>query len=395
MKGDVKVLLEFRKLSPHLKKVWKLKVSSDLTRIVLEGVTVNANGRVTGLNLYKKGLDGEIPRATGELAELKSLSLPRNDLYGAIPPLVNLKHLEEIHLYQNRLEGQLPAWIGELTALANLNIHSNWFGGPVPDSLSNLSKLKSLNLAQNEFNGVLPLSLIRRKSSGCNVYLTKNKGFTLPDNIGELCNEVSVLNLSDCSLTGSIPDSIGDISSLEELYLGNNKLSGSIPGSISKLGNLGWLDLSKNSFTGPLPDSFGQCSSLENVELGDNQLSGSLPSHIGSASCLPKVKVLVVCNNPELTGAIDLDFLNKCTQCDVSGCMPELQPPAKIAEKKRMSIVHTMAPVPVADLKSTLERSDNERPPPPPSAPKERDPAGCCSLVMKCFGHEEEHTERF
>jgi hypothetical protein len=81
--GDAKVLLlEFRKLSPHLQKVWRtLKSSSDLTKILPEGVVVNPSGRVIKLSLYKKELDGEISPLVGQLTELKSLNLAKK-----IPP---------------------------------------------------------------------------------------------------------------------------------------------------------------------------------------------------------------------------------------------------------------------------------------------------------------------
>jgi Leucine-rich repeat (LRR) protein len=330
--SDANVLLDLRKLSSHLKTVWKgLKISSDLTKIVLEGVTVNASGRVVKLNLYKKahvvkGLDGVIPSSIGQLAELTSLNLSRNELYGVIPEsIVGCKKLEELHLYQNRLEGEIPACIGELTVLRKLNVHSNWFNGAIPASLSNLSKLESMNLAQNELTGEFPLSLVRHKAKGCSMYLAKNTGFTLPENIGDLGGEFAVLNLSECSITGAIPISIGEMYSLEELYLSNNQMSGPIPASVFNLTNLGWLDLGKNSFSGSLPGSLARCSSLESLELGDNQLSGSLPAHIGSSACLPNLQVLDVRNNPQLTGEIDSEFLSKCKQCDISACSPKMQ----------------------------------------------------------------------
>ena len=52
--------------------------------------------------------------------------------------------------------------------------------------------------------GELPLELIRMKAKGCNVNLGDNEpGFTLPSNIGELGDDITELDLSDCSLHGT------------------------------------------------------------------------------------------------------------------------------------------------------------------------------------------------
>ena len=53
--------------------------------------------------------------------------------------------------------------------------------------------------------GELPLELIRMKAKGCKVYLSgNNPGFTLPSNIGELGDDITELNLYNCSLQGAL-----------------------------------------------------------------------------------------------------------------------------------------------------------------------------------------------
>ena len=52
--------------------------------------------------------------------------------------------------------------------------------------------------------GELPLEIITMKAKGCDVFLGDNDpGFTLPSNIGELGDEITELNLSNCSLRGA------------------------------------------------------------------------------------------------------------------------------------------------------------------------------------------------
>ena len=53
--------------------------------------------------------------------------------------------------------------------------------------------------------GELPLEIIRMKAKGCEVNLLgNNPGFTLPSNIGELGDDIAVLDLSMCSLHGAL-----------------------------------------------------------------------------------------------------------------------------------------------------------------------------------------------
>ena len=66
------------------------------------GVTTDADGRVTKLNLANNGLTGEIPRELGNLALLEELLLHNNQLTGTLPPsLTNLRALELFSFYGN------------------------------------------------------------------------------------------------------------------------------------------------------------------------------------------------------------------------------------------------------------------------------------------------------
>ena len=66
------------------------------------------------------------------------------------------------------------------------------------------------------------------------------------------CPELRVISLSLNQLTGGIPQAIGSLSNLEELYLGYKKFSGGIPSEIGNLVQLQILSLSNNSLTGAL-----------------------------------------------------------------------------------------------------------------------------------------------
>ncbi|CAK0893250.1 unnamed protein product [Prorocentrum cordatum] len=85
-----------------------------------------------------------------------------------------------------------------------------------------LPALERLDLSRNKLDGELPLELIRRKVDGLHIGLKDNLGFTLPRNLGALGADVTCLDLRDCSLRGTIPRSILELSQLKALRLATN-----------------------------------------------------------------------------------------------------------------------------------------------------------------------------
>ena len=94
---------------------------------------------------------------------------------------------------------------------------------------------------------------------------------------------VTFLNLSDNGLSGSIPESIGNLSNLEFLALDKNDFSGTIPSGIGNLSQLETLILGDHpKLSGGVPKTIGQCKNLSFLSLQNMNLSGSLPEEIGN-----------------------------------------------------------------------------------------------------------------
>ncbi|KAF9664409.1 hypothetical protein SADUNF_Sadunf16G0016000 [Salix dunnii] len=207
---------------------------------------------LTALNLGDNMLSGQIPKELGNLLNLNSLTLGYNRLFGYLPQeLGNLNRLETFYLGSNNLTGRLPESFVNLTSLLRFSVSGNKLSGQIPPFIANFTNLTGLYLMGNDFQGELPRGIFNL--SGLRVLLVSdlNTSFSFPE-IGNLTN-INYLVLRNCSLTGGIPDYIGnDWKSLHYLDLSFNDLSGSIPQSLKKA-SLDKLLLTNNKLNGSIP----------------------------------------------------------------------------------------------------------------------------------------------
>ena len=89
---------------------------------------------------------------------------------------------------------------------------------------------------------------------------------------------VQSIVLRDRNMTGAIQDNAFiNLTKLVLLDLSSNNLTGSIPNSIGDLSLLQILDLSLNSLSGELPTGIELLTKLKSLDISDNLLSGCLP----------------------------------------------------------------------------------------------------------------------
>uniref|UniRef100_A0A0E0HKP2 non-specific serine/threonine protein kinase n=1 Tax=Oryza nivara TaxID=4536 RepID=A0A0E0HKP2_ORYNI len=293
------------------------------------GVTCNnRTGHIIKLNLANYNISKE-DALTGDIS----------------PSLVHLTHLMYLNLRSNDFGGaRIPAFIGSLKNLRHLDLSFANFGGKIPPQLGNLSKLNYLDISfpYNNFSSFTSSSSVDNllwvsqlsslvyldmslwnlsvasdwlqslnmlaslkvlRLSGTNLPPTNQNSlsqsnFTVLNEIDLSGNNfssrfpnwlasiytLSLINLDYCELHGSIPESVGNLTALNTLYLADNSLIGAIP--ISKLCNLQILDLSNNNLIGEIADlgkAMTRCmKGLSMIKLGNNNLSGSLSGWIGS-----------------------------------------------------------------------------------------------------------------
>ncbi|XP_047949704.1 receptor-like protein EIX1 [Salvia hispanica] len=156
--------------------------------------------------------------------------------------------------------------------------------GKVSATLLELHHLNFLDLSWIDFGGIPIPEFIGSMNQLQDLYLSRCKfSGTVPPQLGNLTNLRSlVLSFNSLSYVPlSILDSMWE--SLELLNLSYNQLNGSLP-DLRAFSSLTQLYLRDNNFTGSIPQSVGKLSKLRALDLSYNSLTGLVPPSIGQLS---------------------------------------------------------------------------------------------------------------
>ncbi|MQM03535.1 hypothetical protein Taro_036316 [Colocasia esculenta] len=100
-----------------------------------------------------------------------------------------------------------------------------------------------------------------------------NLGGELGDKL-ENFSSIITIDLSNNHIGGSIPENLPI--TMQRFFLSDNAFTGSIPDSLSQLTSLTAMSLNNNMLIGALPDAFQSLTGLINLHIQKNQLSGTL-----------------------------------------------------------------------------------------------------------------------
>src|SRR5271156_3318991 len=124
--------------------------------------------------------------------------------------------------------------------------------------------IRILNVSYNQLQ-TIPKEL-GQLASLQELYLSNNQIQTIPKELGQLAS-LQKLYLSNNQLQ-TIPKELGQLVSLQELYLSNNQLQ-TIPKELGQLASLQELDLDNNQLQ-TIPKELGQLASLRYFQLDNN-----------------------------------------------------------------------------------------------------------------------------
>ncbi|XP_072953807.1 probable LRR receptor-like serine/threonine-protein kinase At1g53440 [Typha angustifolia] len=257
------------------------------------------------ISIWLKGqnLTGVLPDELAALTFLSSIDLSRNYLNGSIPAKWASLPLIRLSLLGNRISGRIPKEIGSITTLQEIVLEGNQLQGPIPASLGDLFNLERLLLSANNLNGELPDSLGKLKN--LTDFRIDGNPITgkIPSFIGNW-SKLQRLDMQGTSMEGPLPAIFSTLSSvtdlritdlkgdgefpplqnmkaMKELVLRNVSISGELPDFIGDMTKLKVLDLSFNNLTGPIPSSYdGLANSIVFLYFTNNMLNGIIPNWI-------------------------------------------------------------------------------------------------------------------
>ncbi|KAL2239726.1 UNVERIFIED_CONTAM: Receptor-like protein 3 [Sesamum indicum] len=240
------------------------------------------------LELHVNELSGGLPMDIGLLSNLEQLQLHTNSLNGSLPPsLMDCTNLTTLLLRNNRFGGEISSLdFSKLQRLQAIDLGNNSFVGRIPDSLCLCRSVTAVRLAYNALVGEIPPCMASLKSL---THLSVSDNY-LSNVVGALrtlrnCDNLAVLFMSRCfhDETTITDDDLwhqSGFQNLQILTLGGCNLTGQIPSWIAKLRNIKVLNLSYNKISGPIPTWVGDMPHLFVLNLTKNFLSGDLSPEI-------------------------------------------------------------------------------------------------------------------
>nr|XP_023919115.1 receptor-like protein Cf-9 [Quercus suber] len=240
---------------------WKLE-GADKDCCSWDGVECdNDTGHVNGLDLSSSCLYGSMVSNSSllRLVQLQRLNLADNDFnFSQIPSeFSRLSRLTYLNLSNSYFSGNIPSMFSDLSKLTSLDLSNNHklhlrslkglvqnltnledlhldhvqIFSPVPEILSNLSGLTTLYLIDNGFYGEFPVGIFKLpKLKDLRVNYNKDLIGSLPEFYSS--SPLKIIGLWESGFSGELPASIGNLDSLNQLWIGNSNFSGSIPPSI-------------------------------------------------------------------------------------------------------------------------------------------------------------------
>ncbi|XP_065019665.1 leucine-rich repeat receptor-like serine/threonine-protein kinase BAM3 isoform X1 [Musa acuminata AAA Group] len=285
----------------------------------------DARRAVIELDVSNLNISGFLPPAIAELKSLASLSVSGNSFSGEFPPgiskLSGLRHLnisnnhfngtmdwsfsgmmglEVLDAYNNDFVGSLPVALTGLPMLRHLDLGGNYFSGTIPAAYGGFRAIRFVSLAGNDLGGRIPPQLGNLTTLE-QLYLGYYNEFDggIPAELGRLA-ELVHLDLSSCGLEGGIPHQLGNLTKLDTLFLQTNQLTGTVPPHLGNLSNLRYLDISNNALTGEIPEEFSALRELKLLHMFINRFHGEIPVFVAE---LPHLEVLKLWQN-NFTGVI-------------------------------------------------------------------------------------------
>jgi len=239
-------------------------------------------------------------------------------------------------------------WTNNTNWLDDSVSECTWFGVFCDISENHVTQI---GLNSNNLAGTIPASIgsltsLTHLSLGWN-QLTGNIPVELSAGVvpGGSLNNLMYIYLWSNQLEGNIPVELGSLNNLQYLWLSNNQLEGNIPVELGNLNNLKTLKLSSNQLEGNIPVQLGSLNNLQDLHLDSNLLDGNIPVEL-SAGVVPggslnNLETLILWNN-QLEGNIpvQLGSLNNLQDLNLGSNQLEGNIPVELGSLNNLQNLH-------------------------------------------------------
>ena len=260
------------------------------------GITTSSRGYVSRIDLSCNHLSGTLDLGLMRFSHCRSISLCQNGDSTTGAPCLTLSFpqdapefvsmIDEIDFSHCLIKTELPEWFFVMPRLENLQINLS----TIPAGIGSLTSLRLLNILTSRLS-VIPneignLSHLKKLYIQCNGFIeqfvdasVQQSGRTIPDSFGNL-NSLETLEIVGMHLEEGLPNTIGNLSNLRHFEMWDNDIPVPLPDEIGNLKSLRVFRAFDNTIAGELPRT------ISNLELNvfyipHNNLSGQLPEDMG------------------------------------------------------------------------------------------------------------------
>ncbi|KAL0459594.1 UNVERIFIED_CONTAM: hypothetical protein Slati_0586600 [Sesamum latifolium] len=262
------------------------------------------------------GLTGRLDPAIGKLSALAELTIVPGRVMGSLPhTLSQLKYLRFLAISRNFISGEIPAGLGQLRGLQTLDISFNQLSGSIPFSIGTLPALSNVIICHNRLSGSIPpfvsqtltrLDLKHNDLSGSlsphglpsslqYLSLSWNRLSGTVDRVLSRLNRLNYIDLSMNQFTGCIPVNLFSFP-ISNLQLQRNQFYGPVQ-PVDQV-NIETVDLSFNRLSGEISPMF---STVQNLYLNNNRFTGEVPRSFVERLLSASIQILYLQHN-YLTG---------------------------------------------------------------------------------------------
>ncbi|XP_071688571.1 receptor-like protein 6 [Rutidosis leptorrhynchoides] len=249
----------------------------------------------------------------------------------------NEGHVIELDLSQSSIHGLLTSnsTLFNLVHLLKLNLSMNYFTeSQIPSEIALLKQLKSLDLSNSVFSGKIPNEISHLTQLSLLDLSFNSLKLQTPSLLQNL-TRLETLHLIQVNISSSVPRFLVNFSSLTTIKFGGCQLQGKFPIAIFHLPKLKLLSLSLNpDLTGSLPE-FRNNTLLEYLNLFTTGFFGMIPESISNLNHLVSLDLANSYFSGSIPGSVsNLTQLTRSilSQNEFTGPVPSLASLSKIRE---------------------------------------------------------------